>query len=102
MKQCLIIILFSFDSTKPPIPPVVTGAIRNDHKVSLVWVSSCGDTASIRDDPYWTSRKNNLELIELSSFNKISNTGSIRDDPYSVDLQGEQFRTDRAIQIYQN
>ena len=54
---------------------------------------------SIRDDPYWTSRKNSLELIELSSINKVSlvyvsscsnllqeettsNTGSIRDDPY--------------------
>ena len=47
-------------------------------------------TGSIRDDPYWTSRKNSLELIELSSINKVSlvyvsscsNTGSIRDDPY--------------------
>ena len=26
----------------------------------------------IRDDPYWTSRKNCLELIELSSINKVS------------------------------
>ena len=40
--------------------------------------------------PYWTSRKNNLELTELSSINKVgllqisssSNTRSIRDDPY--------------------
>ena len=24
------------------------------------------------DDPYWTSRKNSLELIELSSINKVS------------------------------
>jgi hypothetical protein len=31
----------------------------------------------------WTSRKNSLEMIELSSINKISYyTGSIRDDPY--------------------
>jgi hypothetical protein len=44
----------------------------------------------MRDDPYWTSRKNSLELIELSSINKVilvyvsscSNTGSMRDDPY--------------------
>ena len=45
----------------------------------------------MRDDPYWTSKKNNLELIELSNINKVSlvlgfllysNTGSIRDDPY--------------------
>jgi hypothetical protein len=26
----------------------------------------------IRDDPCWTSRKNSLELIELSSINKVS------------------------------
>ena len=33
---------------------------------------SCGNTGTIRDDPYWTSRKNSLELIELSSINKVS------------------------------
>jgi hypothetical protein len=47
-----------------------TGPLRT--KVSLIKVSSCSKTGSIRDDPYWTSRKNNLELIELSSINKIS------------------------------
>ena len=26
----------------------------------------------MRDDPYWTSRKNSLELIELSSINKVN------------------------------
>jgi hypothetical protein len=31
--------------------------------------SSC---SKIRDYPYWTSRKNSLELIELSSINKVS------------------------------
>ena len=44
----------------------------------------------MRDDPYWTSRKNSLELIELFSINKVSlvyvsfcsNTGSLRDNPY--------------------
>jgi hypothetical protein len=35
-------------------------------------VSSCSNTGSIRDDPYWTSRKNSLELIELSSINKVN------------------------------
>ena len=35
-------------------------------------VSSCSNTGSIRYDPYWTSRKNSLELIELSSINKVS------------------------------
>ena len=53
----------------------------------------------------WTSRENSLELIKLSSINKVSlvdvsfcsKNGSIRDDPY-LDLKGEQFRTDKAIQ----
>ena len=44
----------------------------------------------MRYDPYWTSKKNSFELIELSSTNEVSlvqisfrsNTGSIRDDPY--------------------
>jgi hypothetical protein len=35
-------------------------------------VASCGNTGSIRDDPYWTSRENSLELMELSSRNKVS------------------------------
>jgi hypothetical protein len=47
-------------------------------------------TGPFKDNPYWTSRENSLELIELSSINKVSivyvsscsNTGSIRDDPY--------------------
>ena len=34
------------------------------NKVSLAWVPFCSNTESIRDDPYWTSRKTNLELIE--------------------------------------
>ena len=29
-------------------------------------------TLDMRDDPYWTSGKNSLELIELSSTNKVS------------------------------
>ena len=40
-------------------------------KVSLVYIS-CSNTGSIRDDPYWTSRENSLELIELSSINKVN------------------------------
>ena len=42
------------------------------NKVSLVSVSSCSNTGSIIDDPYWTSRDNSLELMELSSINKVS------------------------------
>ena len=41
------------------------------NKVSLVWIFSCSNTGSIRDDPCLTSR-NSLELIELSSINKVS------------------------------
>ena len=60
------------------------------NKVSLVKVSSCSNTGAIRDDLYWTSRKNSLELIVLSSINKVSlvkvsscsNTAAIKDDPY--------------------
>ena len=35
-------------------------------------VSSRSNTGSIRDDPYWTSKKNSVELIELCSINKVS------------------------------
>ena len=42
------------------------------NKVSLVQVSFCSNTGSIRDNPYWTFRKNSLELIELSSINKVN------------------------------
>ena len=38
----------------------------------LFQVSSCSNTGSIRDDLYWTSRKNSLELIELSSVTKVT------------------------------
>ena len=42
------------------------------NEVSLGQVSSCSNTESIRDDPYRTSRKNSLELTELSNINKVS------------------------------
>ena len=40
---------------------------KGEGVVVPVKVSSCSNTGSIRDDPYWTSRKDSLELIELSS-----------------------------------
>ena len=40
--------------------------------VVLVYFSSCSNTGSITDDIYWTSRKNILELMELSSINDVS------------------------------
>jgi hypothetical protein len=47
------------------LPVGTEGMVRN-------FVSSCSNTGSIRDDPYWISRKNSLELIELSNINKVS------------------------------
>ena len=91
------------------------------NKVSLVWVSSCSNTGSIRDNSHWTSRKNSLELVELSSINKVSlvwvsscsNTGSIRDNSYwtsrenslelmelsSVDKVGSGFSLYRSFSL---
>ncbi len=40
--------------------------ITSSEQITTLLVSSCSNTGSIRDDPYWTSRKNTLELIELS------------------------------------
>ena len=47
------------------------------HAVFKVWLRNVkqtvhNGTGSIRDDPYWISSKNSLELIELSSINKVS------------------------------
>ena len=47
------------------LPRLVDGSIRDD-------LSSCSNIGSMRDDFYWTSRKNSLELIELSFINKVS------------------------------
>ncbi len=46
-----------------------------------------------RDNPYWTPRKNSLELIELSIINKVSSVGWL-----SLDFRREKLRTDRAVQ----
>jgi hypothetical protein len=43
--------------------------------------SACSNTGSIRDDPYLTSRKNSLELTELSSIKfRFSFPATIQDD----------------------
>jgi hypothetical protein len=65
-------------------------SLEDQSKMTLTGPLYMSNTGSIRDDPYWTSRENSLELIELSSINKVSlvwvsscsNTESIRDDPY--------------------
>ena len=41
------------------------------NKVTLVEVSSCSNTGSIRDDPYRISTKNSSELVEQSSINRV-------------------------------
>ena len=94
------------------------------NKVSLVQVSSCSNTGSVRDYAYRSSRKNNLELTELSSYpasralfcffllgegersiNKVSlvqvsscsNTGSIRDYPYRSSRKNNLEMTELSI-----
>ena len=56
---------------KNSLEPIELSSINT---ASLVEVSSCSNTGSIRDDPHWTSRKNSLKLIELqvSGINKVS------------------------------
>jgi hypothetical protein len=57
-----------------------------------VQVSSCSNTELINKKPYWTSRENSLEHIELPSISKVSlvhvssfsNTGPTRDEPYWI------------------
>ena len=39
--------------------------------ISTKCINIC-NTGSIRDGSYWISKKNSLELIELSSINKVS------------------------------
>ena len=55
--------------------PAILNSLYTSGSITLhffcIHATSC-DTGSIRDDPYWTSRKNSLELIELSSINKVS------------------------------
>ena len=46
--------------------------LSNIDRVSLLRLSFCSNTGLIGDDPYWTSRKNSLELTEPSSINEVS------------------------------
>ena len=48
----------------------VAGEVRPQYLPNHL--SSLSNTGSIRDDPYWTSRENSLELIELSNINIVS------------------------------
>ena len=58
------------ESSKGEIIYIPAKAIQK--KAILVAVFFCGNIGSITDDLYWTSRKKSLELIELSSINKVS------------------------------
>ena len=42
------------------------------NQAGLVYVFSCSNNGSIRDDLYEVSKENSLELIELSSINRVS------------------------------
>jgi hypothetical protein len=63
---------------------------------------------STRDDPYWTSMKNSLGLIELSSINTVSlvyvsfcsNTRSIRDDPYWTSRKNSNLEMVELSRMY--
>ncbi len=44
---------------------------NRNNSLELMEISS-SNSGSIRDDPYWISKKSSLELIELSSINKDS------------------------------
>jgi hypothetical protein len=50
--------------------------VLNNFKLLLpnpvIKVSFCSNTGPIRDDPYWTSIENIVDLIELSNTNKVS------------------------------
>ena len=54
------------------------------------------NTGSVRDDPYWASKKNSLELIELSKMNKFSLVlvFSYSNTPYSSLLM---FRAESSV-----
>ena len=64
--------------------------VRNIYSFFKMRLNRCNALLFWHRFSYWTSRKDSLELIELSSINKVSlvkvsscsNTGSIRDDPY--------------------
>ena len=71
---------------KPGIREEYSNGVPVQQLVIINKFTTCCNTGSTRDDPYWTSLKNSLELIELSTINKVSlvsvfscsNTGSIR------------------------
>ena len=48
------------------------GQFRTDRTVLCLVLFLYSNNGLIRHDPYWTSGKNNLELIELSSINKVN------------------------------
>ncbi len=50
---------------------IVQCSLEYESTCVMSYVSFCSNTRSIRDDLYWTSRKDILELIELFSINKV-------------------------------
>jgi hypothetical protein len=55
-----------YEKSAPSLPLLNTTCLCRS-----ISVCSCGIKLNHSDDPYWTSRENNLELIELFSTNKV-------------------------------
>ena len=51
----------------------MSARLKADHQDCFSLLSQQSNTESTRDNPYWTSKRNSLELIELSSRNESSN-----------------------------
>jgi hypothetical protein len=65
-------VLRTLGASKRSNPEVSVPTLASERPLSKVRLGFCSNTESTRDDPYQTSRENSLELIELSSINKVS------------------------------
>ena len=59
-------LLLNFQKNLKSVSLLVQGKLYNSN------LQLKNNSTTERDDPYWTSRKDSLELIELSSINKVS------------------------------
>ena len=59
-------LLLNFQKNLKSVSLLVLGKLYNSN------LQLKNNSTTERDDPYWTSRKNSLELIELSSMNKVT------------------------------
>ena len=49
-----------------------TGPLPKLNDSAIQQVSSCSKTVLMNEDSYWTSKENSLELVKLSSINRVS------------------------------